>query len=196
MDVRINGSVQIPGQPMDSGIVQVGRRSKWVWVNEFLPIGQRVTITDEAAPACEQCGGTGYVCSYVGDGDHRVDDCACGLNQQPAPSPDAELDEATVTAAEAWGVGIQQVYVVPAEVDAYGAWARVSGEMSKWAYGPTRLAALEALAALATPKLKPVEEMTGKELIDEIRQRTGDVAATGMIALRQTVTALRAQVKD
>ena len=131
-----------------------------------------------------------------GHGDHRVDDCACGLNQQPAPSPDAELDEATVTAAEAWGVGIQQVYVVPAEVDAYGAWARVSGEMSKWAYGPTRLAALEALAALATPKLKPVEEMTGKELIDEIRQRTGDVAATGMIALRQTVTALRAQVKD
>ena len=216
MDVRINGSVQIPGQPMDSGIVQLGRRSKWVWVNEFLPVGQRVTITDEGLNATPQVGAE--LVERAREGHHELDrqhqalgpDMPFGnsgafrdtaLRQvrdllaavTTAPSPDAALDEATQRAAVAWGVPAKYVELRMLASGRYRASIHEVRGVVAALEADTRLAALEALAA---PRVKPVEEMTGKELIDEIRQRTGDVAATGMIALRQTVTALRAQVKD
>ena len=96
-------------------------------------------------------------------------------------APDAALDEATRAAAKAWNVLPGAVHVVMAELDPYGAFVTdAAGRLiSPFVYGCTRVAALEALAENARPKLKRVEEMTLGALLDEFHERTGATLRVG-----------------
>ena len=110
-----------------------------------------------------------------------------------APSPDAALDEATERAAEAWGVRRSEIVTWPGLNDGYGAGISREGKPMHYASmagGPTRLAALQALAALATPKLKGLERMRYNELIAEIRERAG---INYSLSAQDQVRALRAR---
>ena len=119
------------------------------------------------------------------------------LTDEEPQDPDADLDAKTLAAAEAWGVEPWQIVVRLTDgtvADKYlASITRLEGGDG---FGPTRLAALEALKAQATLKPKPSQRMTRDELIQELQQRhplfeSASVWNTGM--LYPLLDALRAR---
>ena len=94
------------------------------------------------------------------------------LTDEEPQDPDADLDAKTLAAAEAWGVEPWQIVVRLTDgtvADKYLAFiTRLEGGDG---FGPTRLAALEALREKAAPKPKPSQRMTREELVREIAER-------------------------
>ena len=90
-----------------------------------------------------------------------------------APSAEAELDAATERAAEA--IGCLPALIVTrlsAQPNVHGCrYTAQAVETGLMAHGPTRLAAVNALAAKAKPRVKRVEEMTVEEMCADMSKR-------------------------
>jgi len=135
---------------------------------------KELTITDELPPryivGVDQAGDSARVYSvFRRNGDDSLTVLYTGTFPPEAPDPDAALDEATERAAEAWGVGVREVAVRLWNPDDPGLRYQASSPNADvMGYGPTRTAALEALAAKAKAKLSEPEDMTLRDVEDEV----------------------------
>lgn len=91
----------------------------------------------------------------------------------PASTTDADLDAAAERAAEAWGVSLHFVLtgVYIGGLCFAGILDPGQETLTRCEDGPTRLAAMNALAAKAKPRLQYVHHMSGDEVVAEINDR-------------------------
>ena len=200
--MRIDGTLHARGQctasrcsmTLPEGLYMIVRCEGGDGHPNDIDFGQRVTITDEAAPQVDAA-----LVERLRELVHRqrrifeggpapgegcaLPDGATAMEQTvllrdllaaitAAPSPDAALDEATERAAEAWGVGVREVAVRLWNPDDPGLRYQASSPNADvMGYGPTRTAALEALAAKAARKLLDPEDMSYEQRMAEINER-------------------------